>query len=1074
MSTLFLRNPRLTILTIGLVLVSGISSYLVLPRMEDPLLTERAAFVLTSLPGADAEQVEAQICDPIEDELREIPEIKEVRSISRNGFSTITIELADNIYGNDAPAIWSRIRDRVSDAEARLPATASKPRFEKIEVTAYTRLIALVIEPPTAAQSAVNHTDVQPVLPGIARRLAEELRDQLLTVSGTKDVDIYGDAQEEILVTVDQYALAEMGLSAERVSSAIRASDSRFSAGQINSQRNRIPVTVSGELDSLERIRSIPVESGISGDVVRLGSFAGVQRTVKTPPDELAFVEGKPAVVLACLIRPDQRIDVWNEKSSDVLTRFGGQLPNGLRLVDVFNQSEYVSDRLQHLQQNMLLGAASVMAVVLFMMGWRSAMIVGIALPLSSLMVFSGMRVADIPVHQMSITGLIIAMGLLIDNAIVIVDEISRRRTAGESSVEAVGRTVRHLTVPLLGSTVTTALAFAPIALMPGPAGEFVGSIAVNVIVAIFSSLFLALTVIAAVTGLLISQRPQESERQIRSGNPAEMLFRNGFRSDRLAAMFGSVLISALRHPISGIALSVVIPVLGFLLAGSLPEQFFPPADRDQVAIEIELSPLASIEDCQREALAVRDFLRATDYVADVTWWIGRSAPPFYYNQIAARRNVPRYAQGMIRLRHTDRLHEQINRLQSMVDHSFPESRVLIRQLEQGPPFEAPVELQIFGPDLDRLTEISHRLKSLVQELPEVTHVRSELTEPEPRLQFVVNEDEARLVGISHQTIAAELQSTLDGTVGGMMLEETEELPVRVRVSDPGRSSQTSLESLTTLPGQMPTGLPSPQTFSGIPLSSLGYFELKPEVSAVHREDSRRMTEIQVYLQAGTLPAPVLAKVRTLLAPEVESLPAGYELKFGGEDAQRNDAIGNLMASIGVLAVLMVATLVLSFRSFRLAALIGAVAILAVGCGLGALVAFGFPFGFMAIIGTMGLVGVAINDSIVVLAALMEDDLACRGDLDAVHSIVVKSSRHVLATTLTTIAGFLPLIIAGGGFWPPMAITIAGGVSGATILALFFVPCCFVILSRHGLQKESSDRTTDRLPLFSLHRTPAT
>ena len=263
MSTLFLRNPRLTVLTIGMICVAGLSSYIILPRMEDPLLTERAAFVLTSFPGADAELVEAQITDPIEDELREIAEIKELRSISRSSFSTITIELNDDVYAEQAPAVWSRIRDRIADAEAALPATASRPRFEKIEVTAYTRLIGLVWDPPVANQPSPSHilssdvSNTEEPKPteivsdntaghGILRRLAEELREQLLTVPGTKDVDIYGQAEEEILIEIKPEALAAMGLSAGSVSRAIEASDSRFSAGQLRANGSNLLLELSG------------------------------------------------------------------------------------------------------------------------------------------------------------------------------------------------------------------------------------------------------------------------------------------------------------------------------------------------------------------------------------------------------------------------------------------------------------------------------------------------------------------------------------------------------------------------------------------------------------------------------------------------------------------------------------------------------------------------------------------------------------------------------------------------------------------------------------------------------------
>lgn len=1051
-STLFLRNPRLTLLTIGLIFVAGLSSYLILPRMEDPLLTERAAFVLTSLPGADAGQVESLVTEPIEDELREIAEIKEIRTSSRSGLSTITIELQDNVYSAAAPMVWSRIRDKIADAETQLPANASRPRFERIEVTAYTRLIALIGEVPEQSQSSSSN-----VAPGaVVRRQAEDLRELLLAVPGTKDVEIFGAPEEEITVEIQPDRLAALGLSAASVSQAVQASDSRFSAGLLRNGANDLLIELSGELDSIDRIAAIPIQNSANGQAVTLGDIADIRRGVAEPASELAMVEGQPAVVLACLIRPDQRIDWWNSKSEKVTKDFAAGLSRGIRLVDVFSQDGYVTDRLNSLLSNLLIGAASVMVVILLLMGWRSAVIVGAALPLSAFMVFTGMRFLGIPIHQMSITGLIIALGLLIDNAIVVVDEVSQKLRAGDTAMQAVGRTVSHLAVPLFGSTFTTALAFAPIAVMPGPAGEFVGAIAVNVIVAIFSSLMLAMTVVPALTGFL---GPGGQSDTSDGGSAAYAWYRDGWSSGWMLALYRRLLELVTAHPVVGVLMGLVLPMAGFVQARLLPEQFFPPADRDQIAIELELSAQSSLAETLDQTTKIRAELLEDAGVQDVTWWIGRSAPPFYYNQIASRRGMSQYAQALVKLDSALDLPARINAMQTKLDRSFPNGRVLVRQLEQGPPFEAPIEVQVIGPDLNQLRLISDEVNALLAGIPEVTHVRAEGSQAEPRLTLDADEDEIRLAGMSHQLVAGQMFATLEGAVGGMILEGTEELPVRVRVAGSGRGSVDEIESMDVVSPTAARG----REYSGVPLTALGRVRLKAEQASITREDRRRMTEVQAFLEAGVLPSPVLAEFQRRLAASDIRIPPGYELAYGGEAAQRDDAVGNLLASVGVLAVLMVAALVLSFKSFRLASLIGVVAFLAVGLGLGALWLFGFPFGFMAIIGTMGLVGVAINDSIVVLAAIQEDELAKNGDVDAMREVVVRATRHVVATSLTTIAGFLPLIVAGGGFWPPMAVTIAGGVGGATILALIFVPACYLLLMQRSFECPADSLAASKL-----------
>ncbi len=419
---------------------------------------------------------------------------------------------------------------------------------------------------------------------------------------------------------------------------------------------------------------------------------------------------------------------------------------------------------------------------------------------------------------------------------------------------------------------------------------------------------------------------------------------------------------------------------------------------------------------------------------------VGEITPGVHYDQVPMQKNTSHYAQALVQLNSAEGARALIHRLQAELDESFSAARILVRQLEQGPPFSAPVEVRLYGPDLLKLSELGEQLRAHLAAVPDVIHTRSELAEALPKLSLAVDEEQARLAGLDHQAIAEQLQLTLEGATGGSILEATEEIPVRVRVSNATRADLGSIQSLDLLP----SSVDAPSQRQRVPLSAIADVEVTPEISAVPRFNGRRMNEVQGYITAGVLPAKVLGEFRQRLEDAKFEMPPGYSYEFGGESEKRNDAIGNLLASVGVLMVLMVATLVLSFGSFRVAGLVGIVGALSVGLGLGALSIFGHPFGFMAIIGSMGLAGVAINDAIVVLAGLRENPGARQGDPVAVRDVVVHSTRHVVATSLTTMAGFAPLVIAGGGFWPPMAIAISGGVGGATILALYFVPSAYV------------------------------
>ena len=1037
LSSLFFDNRRLLALSLSLILVAGLSSYYILPRMEDPVLTQRVAIINTLYPGASAERVEALVTEKIEEELQEIEEIKELRSSSRSGISAVTIELKDNVYAVDE--VWSRVRDKLDDSQVFLPSEAGDPDFEKLKVSAYASIVALVWDLPNQPNYA------------ILRRQAETLEDLLRAIPGTRDVDTFGDPQEEILVEIQQEKLAALGLTVEEVSRQLQDSDAKVSAGLLRGATSSLIMEVDAELQTLERIRRLPIAlsdaNQNSARFVALDQIAEVTKDVIRPQRTLALIDGEPAVVLGALVNGEKRVDWWTRDLQSVLEKFESQLSGGVRLKTVFQQNQYVETRLISLLRNLLIGATAVVVVVWLMMGWRSAVVVGTSLPLASLMVLAGMRMMGVPMHQMSITGLIIALGLLIDNAIVMVDEVRERIAAGMRAREAVGRSVRHLAVPLLGSTITTALSFAPIALMPGPAGEFVGSIAVSVILAVVSSLLLAMTVTPALMAILVGEG---------NANKHKRWWSHGFTNARLTEWYRSTLHIVFQRPALGVALGLALPVMGFVGASTLTEQFFPPADRNQFQIQLTLPAQASIEYTSEVAQSARDVLLKDEEVTDVEWFVGESAPPFYYNMLANRAGTSQYAQALVQVRSSESVRELIHRMQSELNGRFPEGQFLVRQLEQGPPFEAPIELRLYGPDLEVLRGLGDEIRGVLASTPNVVHTQASLTEALPKISIQVDEEQARLAGLNHTEVARQLDATLEGMTGGSILEATEELPVRVRVGNTRRGQMSEIAALDLLPTA--TRGTNRET---VPLSAIAEVTLKPEVSVIPHFNTQRMNEVQAYITAGVLPAEVLADFQSRLAASGMQFPPGYHYEFGGEASKRNDAIGNLLSNIGVLAVLMVATLVLSFSSFRMAAIVGAVGILSVGLSLGVLATFGHPFGFMAIVGTMGLIGVAINDTIVVLAALREDPLARTGDPSAVRDVVVRSTRHVLTTTLTTIAGFMPLIIGGGGFWPPLATAIAGGVGGATILALYFAPASYVLVMCRGCSERKAKRVVE-------------
>ncbi len=1021
--TLLYRNFRLLVLTILLIFVWGFSSFQGLPRLEDPELTPRAAVVRTFFPGANADRVEALVTEVIEEEIAEVEEVETFQSTSQAGLSIVTIELQEAVTKDNVDGVWSRVRDKLRDAQVSLPVEATDPDLDQIEVRAAALLVALT----WTQDDAPNYA--------ILRRRAEELEANLRSLPGTEVIDIYGDPDEEIAVELRPAALSALGLTAQEVAQQIQQSDVKGAAGQLRGDQELL-IEVAGELDSLDRIRQIPIRCRVcgselpGGQFTRLGDIARVEKGITEPASTLAIANGRPAIVVGVYVESGYRLDVWNQAAQAMLTEFQQQLPTGLGTEILLEQNKYVSDRLSTLFNSLLMGAGLLFCVTILMMGLQSALIIQLSLPLSVMVVFGLMSFMGLPLHQMSIMGLIVALGLLIDNSIIVVDDVQTRLARGLRGSVAVRESVGYLTAPLVAGTLTTVLAFMPIALLTGNIGEFIGPLGINVVLAVSASLVVALT-ITPVLAVRLHQVWQPGRWR---------WLTQGFSNGLLAKIYGRSLRWSLAKPVLGILLSLLLPLSGFVAVTTLDLQFFPAADRDQMQIEVELPVTTALAKTAEVTDEIRDRLLQHSEITNIHWFLGESSPRIYYNQIGSRSSEASYANGIVQLNGLVD-NDWINQVQQEMDDSFPEARVLLRTFEQGPPFSAPIELRIYGSNIDVLTQLAENARALLTQLPAVTHSRSRLTDSLAQLTLEVDETEARSRGLSRQAIAQQLDNQLEGIQGGAVLEGTEELPVRVRLSGSDRAQLDRIASLDLLTPSDGTRLNS------TPLNALGEMRLEPKQAAITRRNSRRLTTVQGYLEAGALPATVATQFQTLLDEQLV-LPPGYSLEFGGEEEERNAAVGNLLARVGILVIMMVATLVLSLGSFRFASLIGVVALVSVGLGFLAEWIWGYPLGFNPLIGTIGLIGVAVNDSITVLTALKEEPRTRNGDAQAIHEVVMHATRHVLTTTMTTVLGFLPLILGGGAFWPPLAVAIAGGVIGATFLALYFIPAAYLLLVR--------------------------
>lgn len=1041
----FYRNGRLLILTLILIVVWGLSSYVTLPRLEDPELVSRAAKVTTILPGASAERIEALITEPLEKEFTTIDELLTYQSTSQEGSSTVVLELDESLSEDEVDLVWSRARDKMADVAINFPAGALEPEFDEFDIKAYALIAALT----WTQDDTPNY--------GIMSRLISSLEEELKRLPGTEATDLFGIPDEEILVEVDSTQLASVGLTVQEVAQQLSQSDAKQTAGQFRGAISDLSVDLNGELDSLNRIRQTPIEFGNNDQFIYIGDLARVAKGTIEPLSDMALVNDHPAIAVGAFIQSSTRIDRWSRQAQDLLQDFEAQLPSGVGLTVVFEQNTYVTDRLNSLMLNLVLGAILVLGVTLLMMGWRASIIIGLSLPLSLLMVLGFMRLMGVPLHQMSVMGLVVALGILIDTAIVMVDDVNLHLREGYPPPKAIALSTQKLALPLFSSTITTVLSFTPIAILPGSTGEFVGTIGVSVILAISCSFFLSVTVIPALAAKLHEGTTTDSSRP----GSRQGILQNGLSTPQLARLYERTIDFITRRPWVGVALALVLPIVGFSQIPFLELQFFPPSERDQLQIELELPASTSIQRTQTVVRQVRDRLIQEPEVNDVQWFLGENAPRFYYNVIGGRENESNYAQALVQLNQLSS-NKLAHTLQIAVNQAVPEARTVVRQLEQGPPFDAPIELRILGQDVSELRRLGEQVRSRLAALDHITHTRSSLDEGVPQIQLTVDEEKAQLVGLDKQAIAQQLNTTLEGIQGGSVLEATEELPVRVRLSNADRGNLSQLESINLLAPSLPGRSGSALGGNWIPLSSVAEVSLRVKQAQITRYEGQRANTVQGFVEAGVLPDTVMGQFRKQLE-EVE-LPPGYRISWGGEAAERSDAIGGLLSTIGVLVIIMITILVLTLGSFQLAALIFGVAAASFGLGIFGIALFGYPFGFNPIIGTVGLLGVAINDSIVVVAALNDEPRARLGDKVAIRQVVMDSTRHVLTTTFTTMIGFVPLLLAGGEFWPPLAVAIAGGVSGATLLALYLVPSFYILTHPKQISSNLSTVVQENVP----------
>ena len=1010
---LYLDRPRIFLLAMLFIIAGGLLSYDSLPRQENPQLAERWANITAVLPGATPQRIETQIADVLETQLREIDEIKVIDSTSLSGVVRVGLELKEIIGKGETDEVWAKVQETLSQSAALVPPG--------------TNISFNHSGPPTTVLFALQwRGDGDPQMV-ILSRLANQFKRKLANITNSKQALVYGDTKEEIFVGADLDLLTDAGMNIQSIAIAIDRYDSKRAIGNIVGQDAEFRIKAQDNISLINDLKKLPLKISDDYQAIRLEDVATVEKLPVDPPIEIVSYNGIPSVFVEVRGKFAQRTDLYSKAVLRVADIFKEGLPNEIGLEVIFNESDFVEEKFSFLMQSILLATFIVLFLSYLLLGPRSAVIVSAVVPLTILLVLIGCTILQVPLHQTSVTGIILSLGLLIDNSIIVVEDYRYRKSQKLVNREAIYASIKHLSLPLLAATVTTGLAFMPMAAGKGASPEFVGDMAITIILAVSSSLFLALTVVPV---LLKTMEDSNFLNLNKSKNI-------GFSHQGLRTRYRAFLAWALFKPSRALVLSLILPILGFVSFGFLDTDFFPNQGKSMFKVEVELDANASIYATNQRVTSIRDQVLLEDYVTRDMWWVGRRLPRLLYNIIGgpSGEGSDNLATGVFFASSYSQMDSSLANLAKRLEKDHADVRVRVSKFTNGPPVEFPVNIAIFGDDNQVLKSLGEELKSILAKSPQVSDVLADQSASVTGLEINLDEVNLAFSSKSSQEIIDQISASTRGIYAGSMLDGNKEVPIRIKNKNREASevNQTAFLAINSA-----EGFDYVESFSDISYTS--------EINQINRYQGTRNNAVKAAVYPGTLASTVLNDVADELKAFEDSLPVGYSIAQFGDAEERAESFGQLFSTFFLFLGLIVMTLVMILNSFRQASIILLVGTLCIGLGfLGMFVGFQ-NFGFIGLVGIVGLAGLAINDSIVVLSHLNEDAGTGQISKDTLIETTVRSTRHILTTSLTTMGGLLPLLF--DKFFETLAWAMCFGVMGSALLALLLIPSMFCFLGK--------------------------
>ncbi len=1010
---LYLDRPKIFVLFLLFVVVGGLLSFDSLPRQENPQLAERWGDITAVLPGASPERVETQISDILETELREIDEIKILSSNSSTGVGLVGIELKETVSKAQTDEVWSKIENKLRETSNLVPEG--------------TRIGLSHSGPPTTLLFALQWLgDGEPQMI-ILSRLASQLKRKLANISNSEKSVIYGDTKEEIYIGANLDLLADAGMNIQDIANAVNQYDSKQALGNITGAKSEFRIQAQDNISLVNDLKKLPLK--IIGDfqALRLEDVATVNKLPVDPPIEFVEFNGTPSVFVEVRGIFSQRTDLYSGSVLRITDEFKRELPEEIGLELVFNEADFVEDKFSFLLQSILIATFLVLALSYISLGPRSAIIVSAVVPLTILLVLVLCSIFSIPLHTTSVTGIILSLGLLIDNSIIVVEDYKFRKSKNLINREAIYASIRHLSLPLLAATVTTGLAFMPMAAGKGASPEFVGEMAITIIFAVSSSLLLALTVVPVLLKIM-------EEKNFFNLNNSK---NSGFSNDKIYKNYEKFLKWSFHKPSRALILALILPLTGFISFNFLDTDFFPNQGKPMFKVEVELDKNASIFATKERVKSIREQVLMEDYIESDMWWIGRRLPRLLYNVIggSSGEGSDNLATGVYFTNSYSEMDRSLEDLAKNLEKDHADVRIRVSKFTNGPPVEFPVQVAIFGDDNQVLKILGERLKAIISKSPQVSDVFADQSASITGLELKLDEIDLAFSSKSSREILNEISSSTRGMYISSMLDGNKEIPIRIKNNNI-ESKEINQTSLLAIPGR--NGYEYVENFSDI--------KFKSEINQINRYQGSRLNSVKAAVYPGSLASMVLKDVEEELKVFESSLPAGYSMRQFGDADERARSFGQLFSTFFLFLGLIILTLVMILNSFLQASVILLVGFLCIGLGfLGMFLGFQ-NFGFIGLVGIVGLAGLAINDAIVVLSHLNEEAADGKLSKDELISTTIRSTRHIVTTSITTVGGLFPLLF--DTFFETLAWAMCFGVIGSAMIALLLIPSMYCFLGR--------------------------